>query len=144
MIKNIKDSIYSVCNHIDSQEKLQSNTSGVALRTRLVFLEQRCKTVFDAVSDTISDRIRFLFQYLSIKNKQYDYKDITTSYSPCIPQDIQLIAQTINQLGDRISLETALAQLPFIENPINEIAKIKKEQSELQEINLDKIGLSNE
>ena len=36
-----------------------------------------------------------------------------------------LIAQVINQLGDKISLETALAQLPFIENPVNEIEKIK-------------------
>lgn len=144
MLTNIKDSIYSVCNHIDGNEKLQSNTSGVALRTRLVFLEQRCKTIFDAVSDTISDRIKFLFHYLSIKNKAYDYKDITVSYSPCIPQDIQLIAQTINQLGDKISLETALAQLPFISNPASEIAKIKKEQSELQEINLDKAGLTDE
>ena len=55
-----------------------------------------------------------------------------------------LIAQVINQLGDKISLETALAQLPFIENPVNEIEKIKREQSELQQINLDKVGLTDE
>lgn len=144
MMANIKDSIYSICNHIDSQEKLQSNTSGVALRTRLVFLEQRCKTVFDSIADTIWDRIKFLFQYLALKNKSYDYKDITVNYSPCIPQDISLLANVINQMGDKISLETALANFPWVENPANEIAKIKKEQSELQEINLDKAGLTDE
>lgn len=139
MIKEIKDDMYSICNHIDGQEKLQSNTSGVALRTRLVFLEQRCKTVFDAVSDTIFDRIKFLFQFLNLKNKNYDWKDITITFNPCVPQDLAFIAQVLTQLDGKISLETALSQIPFVENPANEIAKIRKERAELEEIDLDKI-----
>ncbi len=144
MIKEIKDNMYSICNHIDGNEKLQSNTSGVALRSRLVFLEQRCKTIFDTISDTISDRIRFLYQYLSLKNTNYDYKDIILTYSPCVPQDLTSIAQVITQLGDIISHETALSLLPFVENPVIELEKIKKEQSEQQSIDLDKVGLIDE
>lgn len=140
MLKEIKDSMYSVTNHIDGNEKLQSNTSGVALRTRLVFLEQRCKTVFDAVCDTIFDRLKFLFQYLDLKNKAFDWKDITISFNPNIPQDLAMIAQVLTQLDGKISLETALGQVPFVENPANEIAKIKKEREELAEIDLDKIN----
>lgn len=140
IIREIKDSIYSTCNHIDGQEKLQSNTSGVALRTRLVFLEQRCKTVFDCVSDTIYDRIKFLFYYLSLKNLSYDWKDIAINFNPCIPQDLAMIAQVLTQLDGKISLETALSQVPFIENPAIEIAKIKKERAELEQIDLDKIN----
>ncbi len=141
MLSEIKEDIYSICNHIDGNEKLQSNTSGVALRTRLVFLEQRCKTVFDAVSDTIIDRIKFLFKLLSIKNIKYDWKDITVRFSPCVPADLMFISQVLTQLDGKISLETALSQLPFIENPANEIMKIKKERAELEEIDLDKINV---
>jgi SPP1 family phage portal protein len=143
MITEIKKDIYEACDHIDSNEKLQSNTSGIALRTRLVFLEQRCKTVFDAICNTITDRMRFLFQYLNLKNLPYDYKDIKVTFNPCIPQDIQTIAQTINQLGDKISTQTALAQIPWVENPAEEMEKIRKEQEDQQSIDLDKVGLTN-
>lgn len=140
MLKEIRDSMYSVTDHIDGNEKLQSNTSGVALRNRLTFLEQRCKMVFDAVCDTIYDRLKFLFQYMALKNKPFDWKDITISFNPNIPQDLTMIAQVLTQLDGKISLETALGQIPFIENPANEIAKIKKERAELEEIDLDKIN----
>lgn len=144
MISEIKKDIYEICDHIDAQEKLQSNTSGVALRTRLVFLEQRCKTVFDAICNTITDRMWFLFQYLNLKNLTYDYKDVKVTFNPCIPQDILTIAQTISQLGDKISTETALSQIPWVQNPAEEMAKIRKEQEDEQAIDLSKVGLSNE
>lgn len=140
ILKELRDDMYSVCSHVDGNEKLQSNTSGVALRTRLVFLEQRCKTVFDAVCDTIYDRLKFLFEYLEYKNNTFDWKDITISFNPNIPQDLTMIAQVLTQLDGKISLETALAQVPFVENPANEIAKLKKERGELAEIDLDKIN----
>lgn len=140
MLQHIQEEMYSTCNHIDGNEKLQSNTSGVTLRTRLVFLEQRCKTVFDIVADTVYDRLKFLFQYLALKNQTFDWKDITISFNPNIPQDLTMIAQVLTQLDGKISLETALGQIPFVENPMNEIEKIKKERTELEAIDLDKIN----
>ena len=141
ILNELMRDMYSVCSHVDGNEKLQSNSSGVALRTRLVFLEQRCKTIFDTVCDTIYDRIKFLFQYLLLKNQKYNWKDIAISFNPNIPQDLAMIAQVLTQLEGKISLETALGQNPFVENPANEIAKIKKERVELEAIDLDKINI---
>jgi SPP1 family phage portal protein len=139
MIDETKENMYSICNHLNGNERLQSNTSGVALRQRLVFLEQRCKTVFDAVSDTLCDRMKFLFEYLSLKNINYDWKDIAVNFNPCVPQDLSFIAQVLTQLDGKISLETALGQIPFIENVAEEIEKLKKEHEELYELDLSKI-----
>ncbi|MPM93872.1 hypothetical protein SDC9_141014 [bioreactor metagenome] len=144
IVKELKESIYSVCNHIDGNEKLQSNISGAALRSRLVFLEQRCKTVFDCVANTIYDRVKFLFQYLNKLNKAYDWRDIAINFSPAIPQDLAMIAQVLTQLDGKISLETALSQVPFIENPAIEIEKIKQERAALESIDLDKITAAYE
>ncbi|MDF2589840.1 MAG: phage portal protein family [Anaerocolumna sp.] len=140
MIGNLKNSMYENCNHIDGNEKLQSNTSSLAIRSRLIFLENRCKTMFDIVSDTIYDRLERLFEYLSLKNLTYNVKDIRISYTPNIPIDIITIVQAISQLGDKISLETALKQLPWVENPSQEIEKIKAEKSAMDKIDLDKIN----
>jgi SPP1 family phage portal protein len=140
MINNIKGSMYANCNHIDGNEKLQSNTSGNALRNRLIFLEQRCKTMFDIVSDTIYDRLERLFEYLKIKNQEFDYRDIRINCTPNVPIDTLLVCQEIQTLGDKLSLETALSRLPFVENPLQEIEKIKKEKSAMETIELDKIN----
>ena len=124
-------------------EKLQSNTSGTALRNRLVFLEQRCNAILDIVLNTVYDRTERLLEYLAAKGKTYDFTDIKINATPCIPQDEISIIQGLVQLGigTNISLETALSRLPFVENPANEIAKIKQEQKTNNRIELDKIDL---
>ena len=140
-LERIRGAIYETCNHIDGNEKLQSNTSGTALRNRLVFLEQRCNSMLEVVVNSIYERIERLFEYLTIKNKQYDITDIKIVTAPSIPQDEISIIQGLSQLGigANISLETALSRLPFIENPAQEIAKIKQEQKTNNRIELDKI-----
>jgi SPP1 family phage portal protein len=140
-LERLRKAMYETCNHIDGNEKLQSNTSGTALRNRLVFLEQRCNSMLEVVVNSIYERIERLFEYLTIKNKQYDITDIKIVTAPSIPQDEISIIQGLSQLGigTNISLETALSRLPFIENPAQEIAKIKQEQKTNNKIELDKI-----
>lgn len=142
-LERLRKAMYETCNHIDGNEKLQSNTSGTALRNRLVFLEQRCNSMLEVVVNSIYERIERLFEYLTIKNKQYDITDIKIVTAPSIPQDEISIIQGLSQLGigTNISLETALSRLPFIENPAQEIAKIKQEQKTNNKIELDKIDL---
>lgn len=52
-------------------------------------------------------------------------------FTPNIPVDDQANAQIISQLGDKLSLETGLSLLSFVENPQNEIDKIRKDNEEL-------------
>ncbi len=140
-LKRIRSAMYETCNHIDGNEKLQSNTSGTALRNRLVFLEQRCNLMLNIVINSMYDRLERLFEYLAVKGKAYPLPDIKIVATPSIPQDKISIIQALSQLGigDHISLETALSRIPFIENPQNEIAKIKAERKDNQQIELDKI-----
>ncbi len=140
-LENLKNDIYAITNHIDGNEKLQSNTSGTALRNRLIFLEQRCKMMVQIVVDTVYERIERLFEYLALRGKSYPIIDIKIVSSPCIPQDEIGIVQMLTQLGigENISLETSLALLSCVENPAQEIAKIRAEQREREEIELEKV-----
>lgn len=146
MINNLKSAMYAVCNHIDGNEKLQSNTSGSALRNRLVFLEQRCNMVLSIVVDAAYERLARLFYYLDIRGTKHDIQDIKVVASPSIPQDEISIVQMLSQLGigDHISLETSLSLLPFIENPANEIAKINNEREQNKSIELDKLDYEDD
>lgn len=126
----LRTEIFATVNHIDGNEKLQSNTSGAALRNRLVFLEQRCNTVTGIVINIVYERIERLFEYLSMVGTDYDIKDVKITATPNVPIDDISVIQALTQLGigTNISLETALSRIPWIENPAQEIAKIKAEQ----------------
>ena len=126
--------MYQLTAHINHNEKMQSNTSSLALRSRLISLEEKCKLNQKALTNCIKTRLKVLFIYLKIMfNKDYDYRDIKVKFTPNIPQDDLLVAQIIAQLGDKLSTETGLSQLSFIENAKNELAKIKVEQESVLE-----------
>lgn len=72
-----EDVMYQLACHINHNEKLQSNLSGIALRSRLIVLENKCSLEIKAHKNMVKNRIRFLFKYLDIKkNKKFDYKDV--------------------------------------------------------------------
>lgn len=139
-LDTLKKNIYEISNHIDTNEKLQSNTSGSALRNRLIGLEQRVRDSEGSMKNIVQGRMYFLFKLFNkIENIKYDYRDISIKFTLNIPQDDLLMAQTLSQLGigENISLKTALAQLSFINNPDQEIKLIEDYKSN-HEIDLDK------
>ncbi|MDU4890973.1 MAG: phage portal protein [Clostridium sp.] len=139
----LKKNIYEISNHIDTNEKLQSNTSGSALRNRLIGLEQRVRDSEGSMKNIIQGRMYFLFKLFNkLENVNYDFRDISVKFTLNIPQDDLLMAQTLSQfgIGENISLKTALAQLSFINNPDQEI-KLIEDYKNNHEVNIDeKLG----
>ncbi|MCW6061455.1 phage portal protein [Clostridium sporogenes] len=127
-LNTMEDKMYQLSSHINHNEKMQSNLSSLALRARLIALEEKCKLNQKAIADCIKTRLKFLFIYLKvIKNIEYDFRDIKIKFTPNIPQDDLMTVQVISQLGDKLSTETGLSLLSFIENPKNEMKKLKDE-----------------
>lgn len=147
-IKNTRDDIrsliYSLTKHVDTSEKLQSNLSGVALRSRLQGLESKCKKNEKAMTNIIKTRLKCLFKYIYIiTGKEFDSNMIEIKYTPNIPIDETSIAQIISQLPqDVVSNETKRSWLPRISDVEVEADKIRKEKQEMIDsmANLDSIG----
>lgn len=142
-LNRYEDTMYQIACHINHNERLQSNLSGVTLQSRLIVLENKCNLQIKAHKNIVKNRIRFLFKYLNLrKNKKYDYKDIKALYTPNIPSDDLATAQMLSQVPDgTISKDTGRGLFSFINNKVAEAEKVKKEkQEELPEIDLYKIG----
>ena len=142
----LKKNIYEISNHIDTNEKLQSNTSGSALRNRLIGLEQRVRDSEGSMKNIIQGRMYFLFKLFNkIESVNYDYRDVSVKFTLNIPQDDLLMAQTLSQLGigENISLKTALAQLSFVNNPDQEIILIE-DYKKKHEFDLNNFGDEND
>lgn len=138
-LTTLEDKMYQISQHINHNEHMHSNLSGVALRSRLISLEEKCKLNQRALSDCIKVRLKCLFTWLNkLQGTDFDWKDIKIKFTPNIPQDDATNAQIITQLGDKLSLETGLSLLSFVDNPQIEAEKVKKEQeSAMPDINLD-------
>ncbi|WP_176557823.1 phage portal protein [Sporolactobacillus terrae] len=141
LIKNINDTftqnllnkheanIYKMASHIDTNEKLQSNTSGVALRSRLISLENKCILLESMLEIAIKQRLKNFFFIQNLKSTTpIDYRTIKMKFTPNIPSDLTATSDAISKLIGVVSQETLLSLLPFVENPKIEMEKFKAEQ----------------
>lgn len=140
---DLKDLIYTLTSHIDNNERMQSNLSGIALRSRLHSLESKCKKNEKAMANIIKTRLKCLFRFLDLtESKEYDENLIKIQFTPSIPQDLVNIADIISKIPHEVlSNETKRAMLPNVSNSVAEQEIIDKENkaAELQ-IDLDNIS----
>lgn len=142
---DFKDLIYALTSHIDNNEKLQSNLSGVTLRSKLQSLEAKVRANEAAMEDIIRTRLRCLFNWLRLTtNGELDYDEniISIEFTPCVPQDISMIAQIIAQIPhDVLSNETKRSLLPFVNvNEVEEERIAREDRKKLEQIDFSKSG----
>lgn len=124
----LEDKIFKLASHIDTNEKLTSNLSGTALRSRMIALENKCLLMQSMLEIAIKKRLKNFFEYIRItKGIQYDYRTIKLKLTMNIPSDLNLLADTISKLRGLTSDETLLSMLPFVENPQLELEKRRAE-----------------
>lgn len=141
---DLKDLMYVLTSHVDSNEKMQSNLSGVALRSRLQSLEAKCKMNEKAMKNIIKTRLKCLFKFLYLTaSKSYDPNMINIQFTPNVPQDIAVIADVIAKIPhDVLSNESKRAMLPNISNIKSEQDRIDNENKAAEPIvDLNKVGV---
>jgi SPP1 family phage portal protein len=127
-LTTLEDKMFQISCHINSNEKMSSNTSSLALRARLISLEEKCKLNQKALANCVKTRLCMLLCYMNnLKGTNYDYRDIKIKFTPNIPSDDLTNSTVVTALGDKLSTETALSLFSFIDNPQNEVKKAQAE-----------------
>lgn len=127
-LATLEDKMYQLSCHINSNEKLSSNVSSLALQGRLLSLTEKCKLNQKALANCVQTRIKMLFAYINyLKNTNYSYKDVKTKFTPNLPSDDLVISTIVNNLGDKLPTETALSLFSFVDNPQLEVKKATEE-----------------
>ena len=137
-LDNIESKIYDLMDEVNFNQNWAANTSSVALRNKLLNLENRVAIREAIMEKVIKQRLKNLFIYLQKKEgKFYDYRDIAVKFTRNLPTDLVGLADVIVKLKDICSQETLLTLLPFVENPKVELQKYWSEQKshEIQEQN---------
>jgi len=135
-LENIKDRIeqdihkFSKTPNLVSDEFV-SNLSGTAIRYKVWGLEQTSSNKERKWMKSLSKRLRIITYYLNAKGANFTAKDVSIVFNRNLPQNVMELGQMVSQLRGTVSTETLLAQLPFVDNPNLEVARLKKERSEL-------------
>lgn len=157
LIKNINDTalenyknrlnldIHKFSNVIDISDKnFGNNLSGIAMKYKLLGMENIASIKESKFRKGLMKRIEFLTHFLNLSiNSDYTYTEITPVFTRNIPSNDVETVNMIKQLYGMISDKTLLSQLPFIEDVQAELDALEKQkENSLDSYNF--VGATNE
>jgi hypothetical protein len=99
---------------VNFNENWASNTSSLALRNKLLNLENRVAIREAMMEKVMKNRLRNFLTYLQKKEDvQYDYRDIAVKFTGNLPTDLVGLSDVIVKLKAVCSKETLLTLLPL-------------------------------
>ena len=114
-----------------SDENFVGNASGVAIKYKLIGLEQVRSRKERGFKESLQRRIELIAGMLKLKNKaDVDFRDIEITFTANIPANNEEQANIVKNLYGLVSQKRLLSLLPFVTDPAEEMQELKKEQEE--------------
>ena len=105
------------------------NSSGVAIKYKLLAFEQNIKNKERYMEKGLMERFKLYNNFLVTKSKMQDVpiEDVDAVFTRNLPSNDFEISQMINNLSDVLSSETLVSQLSFIKDASEEVELKRKE-----------------
>ncbi|MDQ4709404.1 phage portal protein [Bacillus subtilis] len=115
-----------------SDESFGGNVTGVAMKFKLMALENKCITMERKMTAALRYQYKLIFSAWATKNKAKaeDYLKVWFGFKRNLPANVLEEAQTTSQLKGLISEETRLSLLSFVDDVQYELHKMKEEEEE--------------
>ena len=110
-----------------TDESFAGNLSGIALSYKLLGMEWAASTKERKFKKGLQNRLMLIAAMLTIKGTTYDYTEIKMEFTRNLPQNAAEIIEMLVSLAGRISEETFLTQIPFIDDPAKEQENMDEE-----------------
>ena len=114
-----------------SDENFSGNTSGVAIKYKLLGLSEICVRKQREFKKALQRRIELISGILKLKSQPpIDFRDIEVIFTENTPANLTEITEMVQNLDGIISQKTLLSLLPFVTEPQQEIDELKREKQE--------------
>lgn len=128
--KTLKDNIFlTACFPDWSSEEFVGNLSGVAIRFKILNLEQLCSVKERKMTKGLMRRIRLITNFLNKQGNSFNTEAIKISFVRNLPENLVEIADVITKLRGIIADSTLIALLPFVEDVNAELEAIKEQNN---------------
>ena len=94
-----------------TDEKFMGNTSGESMKYKLLALDQVIAAKQRKFKRALQRRLKLICNYLAIKGKQYDYRDVDINFEVNKPVNEKEMVEMAIQMMGITSLSTALISL---------------------------------
>jgi len=127
-----------------SDESFGQNLSGVAIKYRLIGLEELSVIKENKFRAALKKKLKLVTAFINLKRStKYSAHDIKIIFDRNVIENESEIINNVGGLEGVVSKETQLGLLPFVDNPKAEIDKILAEryaEENYQTVNLDEGG----
>ena len=114
-----------------TDEAFAGNASGVAIKYKTMPMENLVAVKERKFKKGLQKRIELIFTILNLKGgDNFDWRCIDIVFTRNLPANDTEVANMVSTLEGIVSDETLLAQLSFVENPLDELERIKQEKEE--------------
>lgn len=110
-----------------TDENFAANASGVAMKYKLMGLEDKCGTKESFFKEGLQRRIELICNILNLYSNAYDYRSVDITFVRNLPSDLNELADIAGKLSGLYSDETLMTLIPIDVNYNDEQEKKKKE-----------------
>ena len=127
----LKEDIYTF-SHVPNltDKNFAGNSSGVAMEYKLLGLEMLTKIKERWYRKSLRKRLKIFLHFYGIKEVKLEETHIEAKFSRGLPKNVAEIASIVSALSGKVSQETLLSQIPFVENPLQEVEAVRAENEE--------------
>lgn len=127
-----------------TDEAFGGNVSGVAMEFKLLGMENITKIKTRYYKKGLRKRLRIFANYLNKRSGvNIDIKAIKPTFSRALPKNLLEISQIVANLWGKVSRKTLLSQIPFVDDPDEELKAVEKEESDAFEKQKEAFGLGS-
>lgn len=120
-----------------SDENFAGNSSGVAIKYKILPLEQKAASKEREFRKGLQRRISLINDVVDLLLSDMTYLDIDITFKRTLPVDILAEMQAVQAGHGLLPQETLLGQVSFVDNPAEEVAKLQAENELSLDFNLD-------
>ncbi len=129
--KSIVTDIHKISGVPDmSGDNFAGNASGVAMKYKLLNLEQITKTKERYFTEGLRYRLECLSNIIGIKGGHIDPKLIDITFTRSLPQNELELSQVVATLDGKVPQETLLSLLPFVKDPQSAAEELRQQKQD--------------
>ena len=110
-----------------SDESFGGNVSGVAMEFKLLGMENITKIKTRYYKKGLRKRLRIFANFYANKGISFDVAGIVPTFTRALPKNLLEISQIVSNLWGKVGKKTLLAQIPFVDDPEEELKTVEKE-----------------
>lgn len=129
-LDGIEKHIYKVAQCIDFMDEAFMAQSGVAIRYKLMSMENRASTIVSSMKKALQKRIELIYSILSMTEGESLWRDVNINFTRNIPDlTIPTTPQEVMSYRNFVSDKTLLSLLPFVKDIDEEMRLVKQQMA---------------